>query len=108
MIQERISVLNEEKKVATINREKDKYNLAEVSGKFCKQFRESFLRVSLTDMGELYGISIKNLSNFENTESNVLDYIFYYYDLADDYGKKIFEYSFFKEVIASVRGEDIA
>ena len=101
MINDKISVLNEEKKVATLNREKDKYNLAVVSGKFCKQFRINFLAISLKDMGDLYGISIKNLSNFENTDSNVLD-------LADDYGKKIFEYSFFKEIIASVRGEDIA
>lgn len=108
MNNDKISVLNEEKKVATLNREKDKYNLAVVSGKFCKQFRINFLAISLKDMGDLYGISIKNLSNFENTDSNVLDYVFYYYDLADDYGKKIFEYSFFKEIIASVRGEDIA
>lgn len=107
MINDKVSVLNAEKKVATINREKDKQNLAVTTGKFCKQFRESFLRISLKDMGELYGISIKNLSNFETTESNVLDYVFYYYDLADDYGKEIFEYSFFKEIIASVRGEDI-
>ena len=107
MINDKISVLNEEKKVATLNREKDKYNLAVVSGKFCKQFRINFLGISLKDMGDLYGISIKNLSNFENTDSNVLDYVFYYYDLADDYGKKIFEYSFFKEIIASVRGEAI-
>ena len=108
MINDKRSVLNGEKKVATLNRKKDKYDLAVVSGKFCKQFRINFLGISMKDMGELYGLSIENLSNFENTEINVLDYIFYYYDLADDYGKKVFEYSFFKEVIATVRGEDIA
>ena len=107
MIQEKVSVLNAEKKVATLNREKDKQNLAVTTGKFCKQFRQDFLAINLKDMGELYGISMRNLGNFENTDSNVLDYVFYYYDLADDYGKKIFEYSFFKEIIASVRGEAI-
>jgi len=68
----------------------DKKQRMKKIGRFCKKYREDYLRLSLTDFGELTDLNIKSVSAFEHGNANSIDYLYHYYNLSKGLNKKVF------------------
>ena len=53
-------------------------------GKYCKNFREQKLHISLTDFCKEMSENIKNVSSFENGRANNIKYLYLYSSMCDD------------------------
>jgi hypothetical protein len=75
----------------------DKKDIAKI-GKYCKDFRENTLKISLTNFCEINSEKIKNVSAFENGRANNIKYLFLYYRLSIDKQRKIFLEGLFNQL----------
>lgn len=64
--------------------------------KFCKNFREEVLKITLKEMEIKTGVNLKTLSAFEHGRSTNINHLISYYEICDDEQKLIFKYNFFK------------
>lgn len=65
-------------------------------GKFCRQFREKHLGLTLTEFSKATGENLKNIHAFEKGRANNIKYLYLYYDLADEEQKKEFAIGLFE------------
>lgn len=56
----------------------------------CKLFRTTICNITLEQMSNKVNVNMKNLSAWENGRSNKVEYLFYYYDILDEFAKKQF------------------
>lgn len=62
-----------------------KVELQSILGKYCKEYREQHLNLTLSELSEDSGVHYKTLYSFENGQSSNL-YIFYlYFNRADSF-----------------------
>lgn len=66
--------------------------------RFCKQFREEILKITLQEMENKTGINLKTLSAFEHGRSTNINHLNSYYKICDEDQKIIFEYNFFQHM----------
>lgn len=75
----------------------DKKDIAKIC-KYCKDFRENILKISLTNFCEINNENIKNVSAFENGRANNIKYLFLYYRLCNDKQRKLFYDGLFSQL----------
>lgn len=68
----------------------DKENLKLKVAKYCKEYREKQLMLSLTEFSNLNNVSFKNVWAFENGKANNIIYLYYYYHLSKGFQKELF------------------
>ena len=57
---------------------------------FCKEFRSTYLKLTLEDVHNKFGINIKTLSSFENGRSTNINHLNTYYLLCENQEQRSF------------------
>ena len=76
--------------------ENDKDRLIKEVGNYCKEFRINDLKLSLKDFSNMTDLNNKNVNAFEHGRANNIQYLYYYYKIANDSMKNKFSKGLFK------------